>query len=421
MYIRRLFLKNIRCFDELTLEFDQPGGSAVIVGDNGRGKSTILRSLAMGLCDESSAAALFRELPGEYVNHLASDDGVIEVDLVGTGGYWYRIKTLIKSLESFERVEQVLYRFRGNRRKQLTQDQFPWKKIFASGYGPGIRVNGDGNYDYYLTVDAVYSLFRYDAQLHNPELIIRRLIDRYDGKFYRRKDRGKVFEALQVLLNKLLRIHDDYSVELSSRGIMLSGEWGYADLNSAGDGYRATITWVIDLIAWWFLKAQQEDEYVDPVDVKGIVLIDEIEQHLHPRWQRSIISDVLSSFKGIQLIASTHSPLVASGCEGVPVHRIGRDDHQIENPYGWVAEDVYRMMGISSSRSEDFERGIEEFTRLDRRRLAGAATENDLKQLRKIRNLFLHLPQNDPTKIVSQIDNIRHVLRTERKQRLKKP
>ena len=51
MKIDRLFLKNIRCFDELEIKLD--GRSALIIGDNGDGKSTVIRSLAMGLCDDS--------------------------------------------------------------------------------------------------------------------------------------------------------------------------------------------------------------------------------------------------------------------------------------------------------------------------------------------------------------------------------
>ena len=67
MYIKRLYLKNIRCFKEITIDFEGHGSSILILGNNGDGKSTILKSLAMGLCDESSTAALFRELPGETV------------------------------------------------------------------------------------------------------------------------------------------------------------------------------------------------------------------------------------------------------------------------------------------------------------------------------------------------------------------
>ena len=52
MYITRLHLENLRCFEEIDINFDPPGSSALILGDNNGGKSTILKSIAIGLCDE---------------------------------------------------------------------------------------------------------------------------------------------------------------------------------------------------------------------------------------------------------------------------------------------------------------------------------------------------------------------------------
>src|SRR5437773_79628 len=77
MYIRRVTLKNVCSFENLTLEFDSPRESpywALLLGDNGAGKTTVLRSIAMGLCSGTSAGALLRELYGEWVNYQAAND-----------------------------------------------------------------------------------------------------------------------------------------------------------------------------------------------------------------------------------------------------------------------------------------------------------------------------------------------------------
>ena len=57
MYITKVILKNVRCFEDVTLNLDPEGEGkptmwTVVVGDNGDGKTTLLRSIAMGLCDE---------------------------------------------------------------------------------------------------------------------------------------------------------------------------------------------------------------------------------------------------------------------------------------------------------------------------------------------------------------------------------
>ena len=141
MKISRVKIFNIRSFEDFELNFD--GENVLFLGDNGEGKSTLLRSIAMGLCDESSAAALFRELPGEYVRRQPNvetkigETGYIEIDLSAGGGYTYRIVTRVVSLAKFERVSQweldkkrrhlsTLYKIRGNGvPKQISQWDAP--------------------------------------------------------------------------------------------------------------------------------------------------------------------------------------------------------------------------------------------------------------------------------------------------------
>ena len=190
MYITRLVLDKVRCFEHIEIPLDNPGSSLVVLGDNGDGKTTVLRSLAMGLCDESSAAALFRELPGEYVRrrprrkHAKTGDvGTITIDLLDTDGARYRTVTCIKALDAFEIVSQRegLYQIDGRKEKALSEEKFPWKRIFVSGYGAGTRSQGTADFQHYLAVDAVYPLFRYDVPLQNPELAIRRLVEAARG------------------------------------------------------------------------------------------------------------------------------------------------------------------------------------------------------------------------------------------------
>ena len=192
MYIKRVYLENVRCFDKFEIDFEDQGSSILILGDNGDGKSTILKSIAMGLCDDTSASALFREMQGEFVQRDKSIDeaklgskAIIEIDLTSGGGVVYRIETIITSLKAFERVDQKRFRLRGKEKKELQESDFPWDKIFVCGYGPGLRTQGNADIQHYLSVDAIYPLFKYDARLQNPELGIRRIIDAVKNKHLR--------------------------------------------------------------------------------------------------------------------------------------------------------------------------------------------------------------------------------------------
>lgn len=414
LYLERLALTDIRCFKHLDIQFKRDG-STVVIGDNGDGKSTVLRSLAMGLCDQSSASALFRELHGEYVRMGSRNGyGTIEVELAAPGRDRFRIITTIKSLKTFERVEQTLYRVRGKQRKKLQQDEFPWERIFASGYGPGIRVQGTSDFEYNLTVDAVYPLFRYDVLLQNPELVIRRLIDAVRQPRSNKRAEA-VLTRIKELLARVLQLDSPKQVYLERNGIYVKGPSGKVVLSALPDGFRGTVTWVLDLVSWWLLY-HRDWRSEDFLDVHGIVMIDEIEQHLHPRWQRNIMRLLTDSFPHVQFVATTHSPLVASGCEGIPVVRLKDGTYDMVSPFGWLAEDVYEAMGVPSSRAETFrDEFLAEFTELDLKRLRGSATPSDRRRLSILRGKLNMLPGTDPLRLTTEIANIRRHLRQELK------
>ena len=383
-----------------------------MVGDNGVGKSTVLRALAMGLCDESSASALFRELHGDYVRSDSNvHHGTITVDLIGS---WkssdrFRIETTVRSLEAFERVEQKLFDLSSGSEKPLEQDEFPWGRIFATAYGPGIRIQGTSDYEYYLTVDAVYPLFRYDVLLQNPELVIRRLID---AARHRRRGGGeRVLEGVRKLLSKILQLDQSDDLTLDRTGIRLRQLGRSIGLSALADGHRGTVTWVLDLLSWWFVYRAGRTFHFQ--DVRGVVLIDEIEQHLHPRWQRNIMRLLTESFPHVQFVATTHSPLVASGCKDVTVHNITKGGILVVTPFGWLAEDVYRLMGLQTTRSHDLASFLDEYQRLDLRRLQKKASPTELTRIEQIQRELSQLPAEDPIRVVSELENLRRLLKDE--------
>ena len=84
MYIKRVHLKNIRCFKELNLQLTCPADGCrwiVIFGENGVGKTTILRSIAMGLSDETSTYGMLSDLPGDIIRD-GCDEALIEIEFV---------------------------------------------------------------------------------------------------------------------------------------------------------------------------------------------------------------------------------------------------------------------------------------------------------------------------------------------------
>ncbi len=293
MYISKISLSNIRCFNNIEINLNSVLESrkwCIILGDNGVGKTTLLRCITMGLCESSSATSLMSELYGDLIR-TKSEEAIIKIEFQSKGNIIdrpYFIKTIIKKTPSgYNEISQ-----------ETNPSPFPWDSIFICGYGAARRGFGSKDYTEYGTTEAVLSLFNYDTQLQNPELILRRMKDHKNIKL----------ESILHWLDNILMLPQG-SVQLGMSGITISGPWGNDILLGAtGDGYQSTLTWVADFLGWLFFF-----ESSLPSEIKGMVLIDEIEQHLHPKWQRSIIKLLKEQFPKVQFIVTTHAPLCVIG------------------------------------------------------------------------------------------------------------
>lgn len=88
-----------------------------------------------------------------------------------------------------------------------------------------------------------------------------------------------------------------------------NGETKQLRIEQLSDGYRTTLAMVMDIAA---RMAEANPDMSDPLETDGVVLIDEVDLHLHPGWQQTILLDLMDTFKNIQFIVSTHSPQVIS-------------------------------------------------------------------------------------------------------------
>ena len=104
----------------------------------------------------------------------------------------------------------------------------------------------------------------------------------------------------------------------------------------------------------------------------AVLLIDEIENHLHPTWQRRVIPALLDHFTGLQIFAATHSPFVVAGREAGQVHLLNRDSKgavtvstNTEAIIGWTVDEILRvMMGVQDPTDDKTALGAAELRRL---------------------------------------------------------
>jgi hypothetical protein len=91
-------------------------------------------------------------------------------------------------------------------------------------------------------------------------------------------------------------------------------------------GYQSMVAWISDLLGHGFLEFGAETH---PSSLRGIVLLDEIDLHLHPTWQRRIVPILKRVFPELQFIVTTHSPLVLTGFEGDEIVELALQDGRV--------------------------------------------------------------------------------------------
>ncbi len=122
-------------------------------------------------------------------------------------------------------------------------------------------------------------------------------------------------------------------------------------LGHLSSGTEGTLLW----IRWLAFKMLHHYEFADDWhEQPAILLIDEIENHLHPTWQRRVIPALLEHFPGLQIFATTHSPFVVAGLRAGQVHMLKRDGNGVvtastndRDLIGWTTDEILRtFMGV---------------------------------------------------------------------------
>lgn len=339
MYIDRITLKNIRGFENL--EFDLCRGDAkyagwtVFTGDNGAGKSSLLKAIAVALTGRDVARSLQPSFHRWIREGAENQESKIELMIVpekGTDEFSEKGQTAYKKfpatviLKSNEKDTSIESSGGPGSKKSLAQrglwsaNSHGW---FSCGYGPFRRVFGASPEATRLmvgpTTERFVTMFQEAASLFE--------VDQWLRNLSHKKLEGKLAESEHLdLLLEILRddlMPNQITIDrVDSDGLWLKDRNGLQlAWSEMSDGYRAALALLADILRHLInaygtdgLAKRGEDGKLRIVR-SGVVMIDEIDAHLHPEWQREIGFWLKGHFPNIQFLVTTHSPIICQAAD----------------------------------------------------------------------------------------------------------
>lgn len=348
MALVKMVAEGIGPFEKLELDFSDGKGKPhlgphILAGVNGSGKSTILRAIGWVLAEDGMG------FPLDEFRHLLSRDADSHVILIPSSG------------EPLSRDGRQVRPF------GVVPHRYPRSGVspVACGLGsdvaflpdPGIGMPAPEPFKNSLafgsTIDnqAVQSWL---LSLDYRRLRARDLkeeADPYQGKLDRLED------ALRLICGKEVHLDPDFSQSIVQPRLRVDGK--SLNFSQLSAGVRHTFGWVADFMR----RLDQAGPDADP----SLLLLDEVDAHLHPQWQRLLLPAMRKAFPDTQLIVSSHSPFVISSCKEAVVHMLKVDDegratldHRQNAPFGSsVLATLGDIFGVESRFDIETEKDLE--------------------------------------------------------------
>ncbi|MEV7783098.1 AAA family ATPase [Kitasatospora sp. NPDC088351] len=375
MYLKNVRVRNVRGFRgarEVDLDLTRPDGSyagwTVLAGRNGSGKSTLLRAVALAVSGPSAARGLVSGFESWISDERsqASAEVCLQPDAAEdrfstgrppVGVFWAGLKwTAPDTATAAGRHAQPALSPVVYKKAPTAAQRGPWADNpvgwFCAGYGPFRRlVGGSGEVQRRMAgagaVARLTSLFHEDASLAEG---VSWLIEQHLRSLENRQGAADLKRtALEILGDELLP--DEYTIgDVDSDGLWVAHDGRSFALREMSDGYRTVAALVVDILkqlhdTYGAIHVERDSGH-PVVTVPGVVIIDEIDAHLHVSWQKRIGGWLKQHFPLVQFLVTTHSPYICQAADPAGLIRLPGPD--VDEAPQVVGTDLYDRVVFGS-------------------------------------------------------------------------
>lgn len=436
MLLKEVAIQNFRVIESNDIKFDKSFN--LVIGNNGTGKTSVLEAISIGL------GGFLAGMNDIKTIHFSKDDVRMIGKALGDGSYdikykvptnifcrievnsgeeicWTRTKSSYKSSRTTtpKNISHYASKLVDNENSILpiicyqsagrmwSQKRDKWQDVFKGNYSRSI-----GYTDCLATESNIKLLTNWCKKMEQIEWQQEKKIVEYEA----------VKKAVGVFM-AVLEKHDVNSTifyDKRTSELVYSSNGEVIPVRLMSTGYRSLIGMVADIAyRMAVLNPNLREDIIKKTD--GIVLIDEIDLHIHPKWQWSIVEALTKTFPSVQFIATTHSPIVIASCKDKNIISLFDADKTTDSielsvnfdksPYGWQVNDVLNKFMQVDERIPELKDKLNEVKELTLKKVQSRLEDKEYKKLLDIKEeLYSNLPQNDPAVEIMELKSIESIM-----------